>query len=187
VTQVGMQPQMGMQTQVGMTQVGMQPQMGMQTQMGMNPQMGMQTQMGRTPIIPTGFYTGNYSYDNIHGRKAFHCANGGWLIAEEGMLLCEYNLQNHGNKGYFHVDKHGNNQVSLRTSHNHYVAADGWGGIYLTRHHHEYETKFHLEWVNGKVAFRSHLKGFLGVAWDGEVRIVRQLGPEELFTVYECN
>jgi hypothetical protein len=38
------------------------------------------------------------------------------------------------------ADTHGNNKISLRTSHGKYVAADYDGSIYLTHSHHDDET-----------------------------------------------
>jgi len=106
-------------------------------------------------------------------------------MAEEGELYTHNNLREHGSKGFFHIEKHGDNKVSLRTHHNKYVAADSSGFIYLTHQHHEFETKFFLEWFQGRVAFRSHHMGYISITYDGSVCLQNRLGEEQLFFVVE--
>jgi len=136
--------------------------------------------------IPTPggqIYSAIMSYDSIGGLRALRTYDGKWLVAESGRLFTHHNLQEHIDRALFTFETHGDNKISLRTSHGKYVAANSYHSVYLTQHHHEYETKFHIEWYNGRVSFRSHHLGYLGVDGFGEVRVSSHRGANELFEV----
>jgi len=119
------------------------------------------------------------------GRKAFKAFDGRYIMSEEGELFTHHYLNEHGGKGYFHIEGHGDNKVSLRTHHGKYVAAGQYHDIYLSHQHHEYETKFHIEFSqNGQVCFRSHHSGYIGVDPSGTVRIHNALTPGEWFWIH---
>jgi hypothetical protein len=115
--------------------------------------------------------------------RALRAHNGRWVVAESGHLFTHHHLQEHLQRALFTFETHGNDKISLRTYYGKYVAADSFHNVYLTNHHHDYETKFHIEWHNGRVFFRSHHSGYLGVNDSGEVRLHSHRGPNELFEV----
>jgi len=114
--------------------------------------------------------------------KAFKSIHGKYLMAEEGSLFAHHHLREHGGKGFFQVEAHGEGKVSLRTHHGKFVAVDAYKNIYLT-HQHNADCKFHLEHQNGYVAFRSAHHTYLGLDPYGTVFVSHHRERDEYFEV----
>jgi len=72
--------------------------------------------------------------------------------------------------------------VELVTHHGKYVAVDSNGDVYLANAQHQWETQFHLEHHQGKVAFRStNTNRYLGITSGHKVRGHHECTNDELF------
>jgi hypothetical protein len=73
------------------------------------------------------------------------------LCAKFGQLFSDYNPLD---TSYFTILHLGNGIVELRAQDGMLVALSPTGQTYLTPNHLDYDTRFHMEWFNGQVAFR---------------------------------
>jgi hypothetical protein len=123
-----------------------------------------------------------WNISNICGRKAFRVCHGKWLTAEEGSLFAEDHCHD---RGIFFIEPVTGDEVQIRTSHGKYLAAGEFHNLYLTHQQQPYETRFHVEFnYDGRVSFKSHHKGWLGIDQNGEVHVIPQKGENELFEVH---
>jgi len=76
----------------------------------------------------------------------------------------------------------GNGIVEIKTNHGHFIAVGHHGRVYLSDYHHDYDTRFHMEFHGNSVAFRTTNHGrYLGVDWSGNVRGHHTITTEEEF------
>jgi len=103
---------------------------------------------------------------------------GKWLASEDNGLYLEHSSHS---KAIFQIKQLHDDVVELKSYHDRFVAMDSGGGVYMTHHHHDTDTRFHLEHRGGQVAFRNHGK-YLGVdMFHSKVRGHHELGSGELF------
>jgi len=106
--------------------------------------------------------------------------HGKWLSAEGDALYVEHNAHNNA---IFTIKHLHDDVVELQTHHGKFVGVADHGNVYLSYHHHDYDTKFHFEHHGGNnVAFRAKSGRYLGVHMIGhKIHGVHERGSNEIF------
>jgi len=114
-------------------------------------------------------------------RVSLQSFTGRFLVEESGQIYTEN--QHCGERGTWIIRHLYEDVVEIQSAYNgKYVAVDG-SQVYLANQHHEYDTLFHLEHIDGRVAFRvkNHNK-YIGVhTFEHKVHATHERSMNELF------
>jgi len=136
--------------------------------------------MGMGGMGMGGMVMGGYEAYGSGRKVAIRTSYGKYLVAEHDTVGSHHN--DHGGKGHFMIKVLYENIVEIKTHHGRHIAMEGYGGLYLSYEHHEYDTKFHMEFIEGRIAFRNIRHGrFIGIDEWGTVSGHYQISPSTLF------
>lgn len=106
------------------------------------------------------------------------------MCAKHGELYTH--LTSHSSDSHFYIKHLYEDLVEIVTNHGQYLACDG-GRVYIVSSHQNYDTKWHMEWYQERVAFRvNYYQRYLGVGnWDSfGIRAHPQLTECEYFKIH---
>jgi len=123
------------------------------------------------------------SYKNPEGKKVSLITHRGHYLVSDGETLKSNHHPTGGEDHIFRIKHIEEDLVELRTHDGKLVSIDG-KSVYLVDAHKEFDTKFHLEFYEGKIAFKVlHHDLYLGVhLFESTVHAHKEFGTGEQFT-----